>query len=102
MAVYLLAYVAGYTEQMCYFRKVYEPESEDEVVHLMRRAIGEGWLLRVLGSGISPNALGFSDKCLISMAQMDKVINVDVNTKQVQLCLSCAVNLTIDLPQTLG
>lgn len=49
----------------------------------MRRAIGEGWLLRVVGSGISPNALGFSDKCLISMAQMDKVLNVDVNTKQV-------------------
>jgi L-galactono-1,4-lactone dehydrogenase len=64
-------------------RKVFEPESENEVVHLMRRAIGEGWLLRVLGSGISPNALGFSDKCLISMAQMDKVLNVDVDKKQV-------------------
>lgn len=72
-------------QRILHCRKVYEPESEEEVVHLMRRAIGEGWLLRVVGSGISPNALGFSDKCMISMAQMDTVISVDVNTKQVRV-----------------
>lgn len=60
----------------------------------MRRAIGEGWVLRVLGSGISPNALGFSDKCMISMAQMDKVIDIDVNTKQARLPLLVSMRHT--------
>ena len=83
------ACVMWLAQTLCCCRKVYEPESEQEVVQLIRRAIGEGWQLRVLGSGISPNALGFSDKCMISMAQMDKVINVDVNTKQVRQLLSC-------------
>lgn len=52
---------------------------------LIRRAIAEGWTLRVLGSGISPNALAFSDKCMISMAQMDQVLDIDPDTKQVRL-----------------
>lgn len=63
-------------------RRVYEPETEEEVVRLMQKAIGEGWQLRVVGSGISPNALGFSSKCMINMAHMDKVLDVDVEKKQ--------------------
>eukprot|EP00892_Ulva_mutabilis_P004800 jgi/Ulvmu1/2692/UM014_0148.1 len=65
--------------------RVFEPETEEEVVGLIRRAIAEGWTLRVLGSGISPNALAFSDKCMISMAQMDQVLHVDTDTKQVRV-----------------
>jgi L-galactono-1,4-lactone dehydrogenase len=64
---------------------VYEPEDEDEVVRLMQKAIGEGWQLRVIGSAISPNGLGFSNKCMISMAQMDKVLDVDASKKQVRI-----------------
>jgi L-galactono-1,4-lactone dehydrogenase len=63
---------------------VYEPESEEEVVRLMQKAIGEGWQARVVGSGISPNGLGFASKCMVSMAQMDKVLNIDIQKKQVR------------------
>jgi L-galactono-1,4-lactone dehydrogenase len=64
-------------------RRVYEPETEEEVTRLMRMAIGEGWSLRVVGSGISPNGMGFSSKCMINMALMNKVLHVDVDKKQV-------------------
>jgi FAD binding domain len=62
---------------------VYEPESEEEVVRLMQKAIGEGWRLRVSGSGISPNALGFSSERMVCMGLMDKVLGIDVEKKQV-------------------
>jgi L-galactono-1,4-lactone dehydrogenase len=68
-------------------RRVYEPESEDEVVRLVRKALAEGWRLRVLGSGISPNGLALSPTCMISMAQMDKVLSVDPKTKQVRFLM---------------
>ena len=64
-------------------RRVYEPETEEEVIRLMQKAIGEGWQLRVVGSGISPNALGFSSKCMLSMAHMDKILDIDVEKQQV-------------------
>lgn len=33
--------------------------------------------LRVLGSGLSPNGVGFSDEGMMSMALLDKVLWVD-------------------------
>ena len=69
-------------------RRVYEPESEEEVVRLMQKAIGEGWQLRAVGSAISPNGLGFASKCMVSMAQMDKILAVDTDKKQVRLQLT--------------
>ena len=71
------------TQCTCKCRRVYEPETEEEVIRLMQKAIGEGWQLRVVGSGISPNAIGFSSKCMISMAQMDKVLEIDAEKRQV-------------------
>ena len=82
MALDYLAHTHHLTSGANMRRRVYEPETEEEVVRLMQKAIGEGWQLRVIGSGISPNALGFSSKCMINMAHMDKVLDVDVDKKQ--------------------
>jgi L-galactono-1,4-lactone dehydrogenase len=62
-----------------------EPESEEEVVQILHRAVAEGLTIRVVGSGISPNGLGFTTRAMISMAQMDKVLRVDEAKKQVSL-----------------
>ena len=51
-------------------------------MRLMQKAIGEGWQLRVVGSAISPNGLAFASKCMISMAQMDQVLDIDKEKKQ--------------------
>ena len=54
-------------------------------MRLMQKAIGEGWRLRVVGSAISPNGLGFASDCMISMAHLDRVLNVDADKMQVRL-----------------
>lgn len=69
---------------------MYEPEDEAEVVRLMQKAIGEGWRLRVCGSGISPNALSFSPERMVCMANMAKVLHVDVDAKQARRCRCCS------------
>lgn len=61
---------------------MYEPEDEEEVQRLVQLAQASGWRIRVVGSGISPNAMAFSDDCMISMALMDKVLDIDPDKMQ--------------------
>lgn len=39
--------------------------------------------LRVVGSALSPNGIGFSQEGMMSMALLDKVVRVDAAAKQV-------------------
>jgi hypothetical protein len=47
--------------------------------------------LRVVGSALSPNGIGFSQEGMMSMALLDKVVRVDAAAKQVGVrgCLWC-------------
>jgi len=62
---------------------VYEPESEEEVRRVVQQVYANGWRARVVGSGISPNGAAFSPDCMISLALMDKVLEVDREKMQV-------------------
>ena len=50
-----------------------------------------GEKLRPLGSALSPNGIGFSNGAVVSLALMDKVLDVDAKTRRVrvQVC-ACA------------
>ena len=50
---------------------------------MVQLAYANGWRVRVVGSGISPNGSAFSKDCMISMALMDKVLEVDAEKLQV-------------------
>lgn len=57
--------------------------------------------LRVLGGGLSPNGVGFSDEGMMSMALLDKVLWVDPDSMRVrcngnravlvEVCAACCV-----------
>ena len=64
-------------------RRLYQPETEEEVQRVVQLAYANGWRVRVVGSGISPNGSAFSKDCMISMALMDKVLEVDAEKLQV-------------------
>lgn len=65
--------------------KLEYPESEEEILDLVQKARIQGAKIRVMGSGLSPNAIGFSDETVISLAMMDKVISVDEEKRQVRV-----------------
>lgn len=52
---------------------LYQPESARELVDTVKACQKDGTKLRPLGSGLSPNGIGFSETGVLSMALLDKV-----------------------------
>jgi L-galactono-1,4-lactone dehydrogenase len=73
-----------------------QPETEAEIEVFLRQASKAGQKLRVTGSGLSPNGLGFSNEGMMTMALMDKIIAVDKDKKQVR---ASAAQLGFDIAQ---
>ena len=46
---------------------------------------GSGEKLRPLGSALSPNGIGFSNGALVSLALMDKILDIDTATRRVRV-----------------
>lgn len=61
----------------------YQPENQDDVVAIVADCAKAKRRLRVLGSGLSPNGIGFSDEGMMSMALLDRVLWVDPESMQV-------------------
>lgn len=55
----------------------YEPESIEEVESIVRHCHRIGQPLRPLGSALSPNGIAFSSEGMISMANLDQIVEVD-------------------------
>ena len=63
--------------------RFFQPESEAEVEQFLRCAARSGARLRVSGSMLSPNGMSLSKDGMLSMALMDKVVQVDAKKQQV-------------------
>jgi len=74
----------------------YEPESLSQLEALVHHCHLEGLSLRPVGSSLSPNGIGFSSKGMVSIAQLDKIINVDVDKKEVTVQAGCRVSGVIE------
>ncbi|KAG1665934.1 hypothetical protein FOA52_004524 [Chlamydomonas sp. UWO 241] len=64
-------------------KRLFHPESEQEVEEFIRAAHGAGQRLRVAGSCLSPNGLCLSDEGMMALGLLDKIVRVDVDKKQV-------------------
>ncbi|KAA8497804.1 L-galactono-1,4-lactone dehydrogenase 2, mitochondrial [Porphyridium purpureum] len=78
--------------------RVYRPESEQELVALFEQVQGEGISLRPVGSALSPNGLAFEPRGMVSMALMDKIL--DVNTEKMQVRVQAGAKVS-DVVQAL-
>jgi L-galactono-1,4-lactone dehydrogenase len=57
--------------------KYYQPESVAELETIVKHAHDTGEKLRCVGSGLSPNALAFQERGMVSLALMDKILSID-------------------------
>ena len=63
--------------------RYFEPETTAELEALVAAAHASGERLRPLGSALSPNGLAFSSGGMVGLSQLDRVIHVDKEKKQV-------------------
>ena len=70
---------------VCHPNYYYLPENLADVESIVRHHVRTKQKLRVVGSGLSPNGIGFSDdnEALINLRNCNKVINIDKEKKQV-------------------
>ena len=59
------------------------PESEKEIEKLVKECHARGQKLRVVGSGLSPNGISFTNQTMLNMSLMDKILHVDSEKRQV-------------------
>ena len=74
--------------------KVFAPETEEE----LRRIVQSGRFskLRPVGSALSPNGVAFEKRGMLSMGLLDKVLEVDVEKKQVRLQAGARVREVVE------
>ncbi|CAH0476357.1 unnamed protein product [Peronospora belbahrii] len=97
--------------QKCRPKNFYVPETVEEVEKLLKMYHEKKQKLRCMGAGVSPNGLGFSEKtqgkstvneALMTMAMMDKIINVDTEKKQVAVETGMIVGELLDKLRSYG
>mmetsp|Transcript_19845 Transcript_19845/g.36807 ORF Transcript_19845/g.36807 Transcript_19845/m.36807 type:complete len:597 (-) Transcript_19845:548-2338(-) len=81
---------------VCKAERLFKPSSQKEVEQIVRAVSEAGQKLRVFGSGLSPNGIGFSDTNLISLEQMNRVIKVDSAKKQITVEAGALVGQVLD------
>lgn len=74
----------------------WEPESSEEVETIVRYCNEYGLSVRPLGSALSPNGLGFERKGMISMANLDNVLEVDTENMTVTTQAGCRVSQVVE------
>jgi hypothetical protein len=79
----------------CACRFYYQPENQDDVVAIVADCARAKRRLRVLGSGLSPNGVGFSEEGMMSMALLDRVLWVDPDSMRVSCYVSWMVTFHV-------
>jgi len=76
--------------------RVYSPESSEELQGLIAHAARTGRKLRPVGTGLSPNGLALSEKGLLSMAQLDDIVQVDVKAQTITVQAGARVSQILE------
>lgn len=61
----------------------WEPESVSEVEKIIRLCHQQGKTVRPLGSSLSPNGIALNEKGMISMANVDQVLDIDTKNRTI-------------------
>ena len=64
-------------------KKFWEPESVEEVEAIVRECHWRGQAIRPLGSSLSPNGIALNETGMISMANLDNVLDIDTHKKTI-------------------
>lgn len=83
-------------------KRYYQPETLDELKDLVKRAHRAHEKLRPVGSGLSPNGLGFEKEGMVNLVMMDKILAVDIDKRQVRVQAGTRVNQLVDALRPYG
>ena len=74
----------------------WEPETVEEVEAIIKECQSKGQVVRPLGSSISPNGLALHSEGMMSMAYLDKVLDIDTQNKTVTVQAGITVNGVVE------
>eukprot|EP00879_Flechtneria_rotunda_P029033 GHRR01031288.1.p1 GENE.GHRR01031288.1~~GHRR01031288.1.p1 ORF type:complete len:573 (+),score=173.49 GHRR01031288.1:1186-2904(+) len=83
-------------------KRYYQPENQEDVEAIVADCAATKRKLRVVGSGLSPNGVGFSDEGMMSMALLDKILWINPDTQQVRVEAGCRVQQLADALKPYG
>jgi L-galactono-1,4-lactone dehydrogenase len=61
----------------CQPKRLYQPETHEQVEAIVEEAARTKTKLRCIGSGLSPNGIAFDSDGMISLSLMDKILSID-------------------------
>ena len=73
-----------------------EPETIEEVQAIVRECHEKGQGLRPLGSSLSPNGIALNEEGMISMVNLDRVLNIDEEKKTITVQAGITVSKVVE------
>ena len=72
--------------KFCHPKRIIKPSNQQEVENLMNNLKSQE-KIRIIGSGLSPNGIGFCEKgeTVVSLEKMDEIISIDKISSQVKV-----------------
>lgn len=80
----------------------WEPDTVEDVIDIVRACQERGQSIRPLGSALSPNGLGFAPEGMISLANLDRVVEVNTDQATVTVQAGARVSQVIDALRPYG
>ncbi|CAE8686870.1 unnamed protein product, partial [Polarella glacialis] len=77
-------------------RRVFEPETQEQLEEAIAWAAQSGQKCRPMGTGLSPNGLALEKRGMLSMAQMDDIIEVDKKNMRIRVQGGTRVSKILD------
>ncbi len=74
----------------------YEPESISELQSIVTKCHEQSINIRPVGSALSPNAISFQPKGMISMANLDQILNIDKTNMTITVQAGARVSQVVD------
>jgi len=75
---------------------VYSPDSTEQLQAVIAHANEIGQKIRPLGTGLSPNGLALYEKGMLSMAQLDDIVGVDVEAQTITVQAGARVSQILE------
>lgn len=82
--------------------RLYSPDSKDELQALISWASMKGQKVRPIGTGLSPNGLALDGKGMLSMAQLDGIVDIDVEGQTITVEAGARVSQILEELQKHG
>lgn len=77
-------------------RFFHQPESIDQLEHVVREAHQSKTRIRPVGSGLSPNGIGLSRTGMVNLSLMDSILEVDKKNRTVRVQAGIRVQQLVD------